>query len=78
MTKRKRVYLPKWQRWYFTPMFVGIWGFITYMEFWNPSNSEKLGLIGYGFFTLLFLGIGSMLWAMTSGKLAAYEIDDSE
>ncbi|MFC1653833.1 hypothetical protein ACFL1M_03220 [Patescibacteria group bacterium] len=78
MKTKKRIFLPKWQRWYLVPMMVSIWGFITYMEFFNPSNPEKMGLVGYGFMTVLFLGISVMMWMMTSGKLPAYIIEETK
>lgn len=78
MNTRRRVFLPKWQRWYVLPILGLVWGMITYLEFWNPENTEKLGTVGYVLFTLLFLSIGGMIWAMTSGILPAYEIEDDE
>lgn len=75
---RKRIFLPKWQRWYIPPMMMLMWGFITYLEFFNPENSEKMGMVGYGFMSVLFLGITAMTWAMTSGKLPAYIIEEAE
>lgn len=75
---RRKVYLPKWQRWYLVPLFVGLWLFITYMEFFSENTEEQLGTVGYIFMSALFLGIGSMMWVMTSGKLPAYIIDDGE
>ena len=50
----KKIFLPKWQRWYIVPMMLSIWGFITYMEFFNPDNPEKMGMVGYVFMTVLF------------------------
>ena len=76
MKTYKRVFLPKWQRFYMVPMFIGLWGFITYMEFFTDST-DKLGLVGYIFMTLLFLGLASMMWFMTSGKLPAYIIEET-
>lgn len=73
---RKKVYLPKWQRWFITPVFVGIWLFITYMEFFKSPESEKLGIIGYLFLSFVFLLLAVMIWLMTSGKLPAYYIED--
>lgn len=78
MKTRKRIFLPKWQRWFMVPLFIGMWLFITYMEFFNPANSEQLGMVGYIFMSVLFLGIGVMMWLMTSGKLPAYIIEETE
>lgn len=60
------------------PFFIGIWLLITYMEFFNQANTEKLGLVGYIFMSLLFLGLSVMMWLMTSGKLPAYIIKETQ
>ena len=78
MKIEKKVFLPKWQRWFIAPFFIGIWLFITYMEFFNQNNTEKMGLVGYIFMTALFLGLAIMMWLMTSGKLPAYIIEETE
>jgi hypothetical protein len=74
----KKIFLPKWQIWYIIPVMLGIWGFMTYMEFFNPTNTDKMGMVGYGFMTILFWGISVMMWMMTSGKLPAYIIEEEE
>jgi len=76
MKTRKKVFLPKWQRWFMVPLFIGLWAFLTYMEFYNPANTNKMGLVGYVFMTALFLGLSVMMYLMTSGKLPAYEIEE--
>jgi len=78
MKTKKEVFLPKWQRWFMVPFFIGIWLLITYMEFFNQANTEKLGLVGYIFMSLLFLGLSVMMWLMTSGKLPAYIIKETQ
>ncbi len=77
MPKRK-VYLPKWQRWFLMPTFLGIWGLITYLEFFSETNNEELGLIGYLLLSGIFLSMAVMMWLMTSGKLPAYLIEDDD
>lgn len=78
MKTKKQIYLPKWQRWFIVPFFVGLWLFFTYMEFFNPDNKEKMGIVGYIFMSLLFLGLAVMMWLMTSGKLPAYTIEETK
>ena len=77
MKTKKKIFLPKWQRWFIAPFFIGMWIFLTYMEFFNLENSEKMGVIGYIFMTVLFLGLAIMMWLMTSGKLPAYIIEET-
>ena len=78
MKTEKKVFLPKWQRWFIVPLFGGMWLFLTYMEFFNQSNPEKMGLVGYVFMSILFLGLMVMMWLMTSGKLPAYIIEETK
>jgi hypothetical protein len=78
MSTTKKIFLPKWQRWFILPFFVGIWLFFTYMEFFNQNNTEKMGLVGYIFMSILFWGLAVMMWLMTSGKLPAYIIKEKK
>lgn len=78
MKTKKKIFIPKWQRWYIAPLLIFIWSFLTYMEFFNPENPEKLGLVGYIFMTAIFLVVGVMTWLMTSGKLPAYIIEETK
>lgn len=73
---RKKVFLPKWQKYYIGPLMLIIWGVGTYQEFF--TGQREMGNIGYAFFTLVLLGVGGMVWLMASGKLPAYEIEESE
>lgn len=68
--------MPPWYRWVMIPMMLGIWGFITYLEFFNPDTEEELGLVGYLFMTVLFLGLSVMFWFMSTGRLPAYIIEE--
>ena len=61
MGKNKKVFLPKWMRWFFMPLFVGIWGLVTYLEFFSPANRNELGFIGYLGMSVLFLGLALVL-----------------
>ena len=75
MTKIKRkVYLPEWYRWVYLPLFLLMWAFLTYQEFFTQS-SEKMGIVGYIISSIFFLGFGIMMWLMSSGKLPSYIIE---
>ncbi len=52
--------------------------FFTYMEFFNAENTDKMGIVGYIFMSILFLGLAVMMWLMTSGKLPAYIIEETK
>lgn len=73
--KTKKIFLPKWQRYFVVPFFVLLWFFIGYMEFFSPEAGE-MGTLGFAFMTLVFLGVAVMIWLMTSGKLPAYTMEE--
>ena len=75
MKKTKKIFLPKWQRYFITPFFIGIWLFLGYMEFFGPAQGE-IGIVGFLFITFIFLGVAVMIWLMTSGKLPAYTMEE--
>lgn len=75
MKKTKKIFLPKWQRYVITPLFILIWAFITYMEFFSSQQGE-MGTVGYIIMSIIFLGVGLMMWLMTSGKLPAYTMEE--
>ncbi len=75
MKKTKKIFLPRWQRYVITPLFILIWAFITYMEFFS-SQAGEMGTVGYIIMSVVFLGVGLMMWLMTSGKLPAYLIEE--
>jgi len=77
MKKRiKRIFLPKWQRYVIVPLFVGIWAFTGYMEFFSSEAAGELGIVGFVFMSFIFLGVAVMMWFMTSGKLPAYTMEE--
>jgi hypothetical protein len=73
--KTKKIYLPRWQRYFIVPFFIALWLFIGYMEFYSAEAGE-MGTVGFLFMTILFLGIAVMMWLMTSGKLPAYTMEE--
>jgi hypothetical protein len=77
MKTKKKIFIPKWQRWYITPLLLIVWAFTTYLEFFGPEGTDKMGWVGYIFMTLILLVVGVMTWLMTSGKLPAYIIEET-
>lgn len=75
MKKIKKIFLPKWQRFVMVPLFVVIWILITYQEFFSEQAGE-MGVVGYLMMTIIFLGVGLMMWFMTNGKLPAYIMEE--
>lgn len=74
---RKKVFLPKWQRYFVPPLLTIIWLMVTYQEFFS-SQSGEMGLIGYLFFSLIMFFSGGMTFMMTTGKLPAYIIEEEK
>lgn len=77
-TVTKKIFMPPWYGKAMIPMMIGIWLFITYLEYFSGTNEEELGLVGYLFMTALFLGLSVMFWLMSSGRLPAYIIKEEE
>ena len=71
---KKNVYLPAWQKRFVPPLFAAIWLLVTYKQFF--SGAPEMGTAEYLLFTLVFVGAGSVIWLMASGKLPAYVIED--
>ena len=59
------------------PMFALLWALITYLEFFSPEQGE-FGLFGYIVMSLVFLGVATMMWLMSGGKLPAYILTEDE
>ena len=80
MAKKMKAYLPRWILRVILPIIVLMWGFITYQAFGTPDGREELGLVGWAVVTVMLIGIGVMLWLMSSGRLPAYviEVEDTE
>ncbi|MAF59241.1 MAG: hypothetical protein QF858_03730 [Candidatus Pacebacteria bacterium] len=76
MKKIKRVYLPKWMRYWVIPLFVLIGGLIGYEEFLNEGTKGELGTIGALILFVVFGGAIVMFWLMTEGKLPSYIIEE--
>jgi hypothetical protein len=79
--KIKKIYLPKWQRYFIVPFFVLVWLIVLYQEFFS-AEAGQLGSVGFVLMTIVFLGVALMIWFMTTGKLPAYimeeEVEDDE
>jgi hypothetical protein len=78
MKKIKKIFMPKWQRWYVIPILVAVWVLITYLEFFSASNEEELGMVGYLIMTVVLGVSGVMTWLMTSGRLPVYVMHEDE
>lgn len=73
--RRMKVFLPRWIRWVLPPFFVVIWALMTWLVWFSGEIQEQEDVIGWWIATFVLLFVAGLLWAMTSGKLAAYEIE---
>ncbi len=78
MKKIRKIFMPKWQRWYVIPVLIGAWVLITYLEFFNGANKDELGMVGYLMMTAVLAGSGVMTWLMSGGKLPVYVMHEEE
>lgn len=77
MTKKMKVFLPRWILGVLCPLLAVVWAVITYLTFGTPEGSESPGIVGWVLATAVLLLVGTMLWLMT-GRLPAYIIEMEE
>jgi Mn2+/Fe2+ NRAMP family transporter len=75
---KKKIYLPKWQRFFTLPIIFAVWGLITYVEFFDPNSTDKMGTVGYILTSVILFSVTLMLWLMTSGRLPSYIIEEEK
>ena len=75
MGTRSKVYLPKWMRWFISPLLLVGWALVTYQAFGTTAGRDELGVIGWLAITVILVLIGGVVWMMTSGRLPAYVIE---
>ena len=78
MGRKMKVYLPPWMRGFVGLMLALAWGVVTYLAFFSEEGRRELGLIGWGLMTALLAVVGGLVWAMASGKLPAYIIEEDD
>jgi hypothetical protein len=78
MGRKLKVYLPPYMRWVVAGFLAITWGVITYRTFLTPTGRQDPGILAWALVTVLLLGVGAMIWAMASGKLPAYIIEEED
>jgi hypothetical protein len=78
MKKIRKVYLPKWPRWFLMPLLALILAMMAYMQFWDTNPDEKLPVPVFIILSVVIVGIAVMMWLMTSGKLPTYYIEEDD
>jgi hypothetical protein len=78
VTKKMKVFLPRWVLAVVLPMLAVLWAIVTYVTFATPQGQD-LGVLGWLGVTVVILLVGVMLWLMT-GRLPAYiiQIEDAD
>jgi hypothetical protein len=78
MGRKMKVYLPPYARWIVLGFLAIAWGLITYQVFGTARGREEMGVVGWALITALLLGVGALIWAMATGKLPAYIIEEED
>ena len=78
MGRRMKVYLPSYMRWIVLGFLAIAWGLITYQTFVSGTGRQEIGVVGWALITALLVGVGALIWAMASGKLPAYIIEEED
>jgi hypothetical protein len=78
MGRKLKVYLPPYMRWVVTGFLAATWSVITYQTFFTETGRQDPGVLAWALVTALFLAVGALLWAMASGKLPAYIIEEED
>ena len=78
MGRKLKVYLPPYMRWVVGGFLAIAWGVITYQTFGTDKGRQEIGVLGWALITVLLLGVGGLVWAMASGRLPAYIIEEED
>lgn len=78
MGRKMKVYLPAWTRWVVTTFLAIAWGVITWQTFGTEKGREDPGIMGWALITVMLLAVAGLLWAMASGRLPAYIIEEED
>ena len=78
MAKNKLVFLPSWFSYVFIPLIVVIWGYVTYLEYFDVVSKGELGDLGYSLVSAVFIILMLMIYFMTSGRLPAFIIKEDK
>jgi hypothetical protein len=78
MGRKLKVYLPPYMRWVVAAFLAIAWGLITYQTFCTDQGRQEIGIVGWALITGLLLGVGGLIWAMASGRLPAYIIEEED
>jgi hypothetical protein len=78
--KRYKVYLPKTVRWMILPLFLLVWGILTYATFSPSSGPDRPDLMAWVFASAVLLVVGTFIWMKTSGRWPVYilEVEEDE
>lgn len=78
MGRKLKVYLPPYMRWVVAALLAIVWGLITYQTFFTDQGRQEIGVVGWALISALLLGVGGLIWAMASGRLPAYIIEEED
>ena len=76
--RRMKAYMPPWIGWVLIPLFIAIWGVVTWMVWLSGEPRDSEDVAGWWMTTIVLLVVSGLILAMASGKLPAYVIEVEE
>ncbi|HEY3215020.1 MAG TPA: hypothetical protein VGK93_00870 [Candidatus Eisenbacteria bacterium] len=78
MTKRLKVFLPKWTRWIVLAVLVPIWGLLLYSTFSSSDHPARTAPLEFMFATLVLAAVAAVIWLSASGRLPTHVVEIEE
>ncbi len=78
MTRRLKVFLPKWMRWFILALFAPIWGLMLYVTFLSPDRAGRLPPVGFVLVSITLLVVAVFVWLSSAGRLPTHVIEIEE
>ena len=78
MIRRSKVFLPRWVRWFVVVMLALEWGFVSWLTFFQPDQSERIDIGVWAIVSIVLVMVGVLVGLSASRKLPIYEVESEE
>jgi hypothetical protein len=78
MTKRLKVYLPKWMRWFILALLAPVWGLMLYETIFGPDRADRLPPVGFALVSTTLLLVAVFVWLSSAGRLPTHIVEIEE
>jgi len=78
MTRRLKVFLPKWMRWFILALLGPIWGLMLYATFFDPNRAARMSPVEFALVTLVLVAAATVVWLSASGRLPTHVVEIEE